>query len=892
MRSNNTIWIFFLLSASRAFAQGENDHWIFGDGAHISFKTGSPQIVNSSPEMNTLEGSTSVSDAEGRLLFYSDGNHVYNRDNQMMPHGDGLYGHKSSTSSAVAVPYPGRPKKFFLFCVDQNLSEDNKGLSYNLVDMELNYGMGDLSVKNRILKRHTDEKIAVTKQCNGRDYWVVIHKAFTDSFFTYSITQAGLNMEPVVSVIGMPGGERPEIGYLKFSPSGKFLVNAQTLAEQLDIYSFDKKTGRISAYASDTRQYHRSANKKAQTYYGVAFSARENFLYVSTLEAGEIFQYNLLLNPSQIFIKRYQVAQLKKEAGALQLGKDNKIYASDGYGSAVLHCITSPAQYGGACYFKAEAIFLPYGVHVNIGLPTLIETSMNYYNLGQDLVIQNPVNFMLDAKIFNGRYEWSTGETTQKIRISDTGGTYWVNVFDPLSCFFYTDTIRVLVYKKFLSDTPALQKLEFCSNTYTHIIPLRSKYPDVSFIWENDDPGIGLAKSGRGDIPAFFIPPLLKSQYVHIKAYPVKKGYVGQAFTVKLFIKAIPAIQESSMVDKAFCAGTRSVWWEPKAFVDGSQFKWYNSNIKTGLKDSGQGGLPEFVTSVTRQTEKSQITFYTMNNGCISIPYQMNLTVNPIPVMERLPDINICSGDVIPDISPVSDLQGTDYLIGNPFIPGQYVDMQTHALRYIRTPVINQYMQVQLLVLPVFKGCKGVADSFVFTLRPSPIANFNIHNESSDTAFFYSRVSIENRSKGYSAYTWSYMGINNSSDQVLELKVKNNAAWPVQLSVTNDFGCSSSSEKIINFSKTPSVYMPNAFSPNGDHHNDELTYSLFGITSHQLRIFNRWGECVFVSVDGKLRWNGVSGSFRQGDGVMTWVINAQDVMGNELDFKGTLTVIR
>ena len=55
---------------------------------------------------------------------------------------------------------------------------------------------------------------------------------------------------------------------------------------------------------------------------------------------------------------------------------------------------------------------------------------------------------------------------------------------------------------------------------------------------------------------------------------------------------------------------------------------------------------------------------------------------------------------------------------------------------------------------------------------------------------------------------------------------------------------------------TPNIYMPNAFSPNGDGINDVLFVEGNIIESIDLYIVNRWGQTVFESTDKNVGWNG------------------------------------
>ncbi|MEI9959428.1 MAG: gliding motility-associated C-terminal domain-containing protein [Ferruginibacter sp.] len=78
--------------------------------------------------------------------------------------------------------------------------------------------------------------------------------------------------------------------------------------------------------------------------------------------------------------------------------------------------------------------------------------------------------------------------------------------------------------------------------------------------------------------------------------------------------------------------------------------------------------------------------------------------------------------------------------------------------------------------------------------------------------------------------------------------VKNNAVYSVE--VTNIFGCVASDTLFINsLCKSAQVYIPNAFTPDGDGLNDVFMVRGRGITVKSFRIFNRWGELVFERKD-------------------------------------------
>jgi hypothetical protein len=107
--------------------------------------------------MDTYEGCASVCDANGRLLFYTNGVTVWNKHHQPMPNGTGLLGNSSTTQSALVIKKPSSEFIYYLFTVDAGGRIN--GLRYSEIDMRLQGGDGDVTaVKNMLIHTPTCEK--------------------------------------------------------------------------------------------------------------------------------------------------------------------------------------------------------------------------------------------------------------------------------------------------------------------------------------------------------------------------------------------------------------------------------------------------------------------------------------------------------------------------------------------------------------------------------------------------------------------------------------------------------------------------------------------------------------------------------------------------------------
>ncbi len=338
------------------YAQKEGAVWYFGDHAGLDFNQQYPKPLTDG-KINTHEGVASISDAQGKLLFYTDGQTVYNRNHQIMDNGTGLLGDITSTQSSIVVPWPKSPTKYVIFTLDKagNPSNPGNGLKYSIVDMTGDNGMGTIMQKNltppgvdRVL---FTEKIAVVKHKDGVSYWIITHEFDNWAFDEFLLTENGLRYEAQVLEGSVhrydpnDNNNRGATGYLKSSPKGDFLAAAVEGLHFFELFSFDNGTGKIRRLAklgagNSTDPYGEISNA-----YGVEFSPTGNFLYGATRKGGLIYQWDISL-PDQLSIQR-SVKILRENAtilvGALQLGPNGKIYVTLG-GQPYLGVISSPIQ--------------------------------------------------------------------------------------------------------------------------------------------------------------------------------------------------------------------------------------------------------------------------------------------------------------------------------------------------------------------------------------------------------------------------------------------------------------------------------------------------------------------------------------------------------------------
>lgn len=359
-----------------ASAQKQGNKWYFGNRQALDFNNGNPVNINGCqivPLPQAIgwflsnEGTASIADGNGNLLFYSEGEHVWNSNNQLMPNGSGLMGSYSSTTSSFIIPVPLSNTLFYLFTTDGLEHGLQNGLRYTMIDMCLDSGRGDviISQKNILVLDLVAEKLTAVNHYNHKDIWLITHKHFSDSFYAFLISEQGI-IDTVISNIGSVYGptEWESIGQMKSSPDGKRIVAVSGNGTDLcELFDFNDSTGIISNFFSLASQNHA---------YGVEFSPDNSKLF--TFGLGGFVQFDLS-GGSQSSINASRLVLNPGGCGicGMQLGPNGKIYVATG------SYLPFPNLYGSSCQL------LPANPLINceVSFPSFI-ASYEYHNLAPD----------------------------------------------------------------------------------------------------------------------------------------------------------------------------------------------------------------------------------------------------------------------------------------------------------------------------------------------------------------------------------------------------------------------------------------------------------------------------------------------------------------------------
>jgi gliding motility-associated-like protein len=147
-------------------------------------------------------------------------------------------------------------------------------------------------------------------------------------------------------------------------------------------------------------------------------------------------------------------------------------------------------------------------------------------------------------------------------------------------------------------------------------------------------------------------------------------------------------------------------------------------------------------------------------------------------------------------------------------------------------------------------------------------------------------------------FRWDFAGLDSSTTRQAAHTFPNaiDGAFEVCLWVADSYGCTDSLCRMVEVI-VPAVYVPNAFTPDGNGVNDAFRPIVRGMAEedHQFTIFDRWGQVVFDSTNPLEGWNG---SYRNGgevlpQGVYSWrLIERPFGTPDKKDWFGSVTLLK
>jgi PKD repeat protein len=338
--------------------------WYFGNQAGLDFNPlpEDPVVAISNPVMNTPEGTATISDRNGQVIFFTDGDKVWNRTNVEIASGIG--GEPGSSQSAIIIPVPGDETLYYIFTTQEVHGTGTYELRYSLFDLKLNGGTGGLLEQNVLLFARSTERIT------GNGNWLIAHEYGNNSFRAYRISNLGIS-NPVISAIGsdhtVTSAENGQ-GYMKLGGNNMIAVALSTpgTSNVVEIFDFADSTGVVSNFRTADLE-----NPNGQVY-GVEFSPGGNKLFATLKGATSQVVEFFIDSIGAPYLMDPPIPPVTEELGAIQTGPDGQIYVAVN-GESFLGTIQANEDTTQVSTFLLNGFGLVGGTNSNLGLPNFIQ---------------------------------------------------------------------------------------------------------------------------------------------------------------------------------------------------------------------------------------------------------------------------------------------------------------------------------------------------------------------------------------------------------------------------------------------------------------------------------------------------------------------------------------
>ncbi len=153
-------------------------------------------------------------------------------------------------------------------------------------------------------------------------------------------------------------------------------------------------------------------------------------------------------------------------------------------------------------------------------------------------------------------------------------------------------------------------------------------------------------------------------------------------------------------------------------------------------------------------------------------------------------------------------------------------------------------------------------------------------------------AALDINNSGFDSYSWSPpFGLNNPYAQNPVAMISSDITYTV--TATTSEGCEGKGS--ISFKTYPvsDIFVPNAFTPNGDGPNDVLKAIPIGIKSFKyFAVYNRWGQMIFKTTSQGSGWDGTINGLPQQTGGFVWMAEGVDYKDATIHKNGSVLLIR
>ena len=342
--------------------------WYFGTHAGIDFTPNPPKALSNSA-MDAPEGCAVVCDRNGKAIFYTDGDKVYDKTDALIATGIG--GDPLAAQSSIIVPVPGDETLYYIFTNQAINGTSANMVMWSLFDLKQNNGLGAVVKQAQPLFAKSTERITASAK------WLIIHEYGNNTFRAYPISNAGIG-DPVLTAIGSDHSSTDPAqgdGYMKLGPKNQLAValSVPGTGNFVELFHLNDSTGKITSYRKI------DLKEPAGNVYGVEFSPGGNKLFATvkgTPSPSKVFEY-FIDSLGHPYLRQPPIQQ-NAELGEIQIGPDNQLYIAIN-DSGVLGTIQATDDTTKLSVINFNGFTLAAGTKSKLGLPNFIHQENNAF---------------------------------------------------------------------------------------------------------------------------------------------------------------------------------------------------------------------------------------------------------------------------------------------------------------------------------------------------------------------------------------------------------------------------------------------------------------------------------------------------------------------------------
>jgi gliding motility-associated-like protein len=296
------------------------------------------------------------------------------------------------------------------------------------------------------------------------------------------------------------------------------------------------------------------------------------------------------------------------------------------------------------------------------------------------------------------------------------------------------------------------------------------------------------------------------------------------------------------------------------------------------------GGLTTPAQLNTAAKPTVTTTYYlTGTTGVCTKKDSMQVLVKPAPIANAGQGSTICYGQSTTLLAAAGQQSYT-------WSPTTYLANINGATAEVVKPQSN--ITYSLSVVGT-NGCASLQAAQV-TIQVTPPPKVFVGNDTSiaiGEPFTIAAQDVNN--SGFNQYTWqpSFLLVDAAAQNAIIKNATTNTLFSVIASTAA--GCVGKDSIYIKVFTKPDIYVPNAFTPNGDGTNDLLKAIPVGIkTFNSFTVFDRYGHTIFTSKNAYQGWDGTINGAAQNTGSFVWLATGVDFNGRVVERKGAVLLVR